>query len=101
MQEDTKPCNTCGTQILARCFDIHSRSCASKQARICKKSALRSNPMDLIPCAECGEMVDFNVFSIHMEECVGRQLTKCNSCKLLYPTFLFEEHIALCNVFRE
>lgn len=57
--------------------------------------------MDLIPCAECGEMVDFNVFSIHMEECVGRQLTKCPNCKLLYPTFLFEEHIALCNEFRE
>jgi hypothetical protein len=90
MQEDAMPCNICGTRILARCLDIHSRACANKQARNTKKSAIRSSPMDLIPCAECGEMVDFNVFSIHMEECVGRQLTKCPNCKLLYPSFLFE-----------
>ena len=46
-------------------------------------------------------MVDFSVFTIHMEECVGRQLMKCPKCKLLYPTFLFEEHSNVCEVFRE
>jgi hypothetical protein len=103
MQEDTRACQFCGAHILARCFDIHSRACANKIARnsATKKSVIRSGPVDLIPCAECGEMVDFLVFSQHMEECVGRQLMKCPNCKLLYPTFLFEEHAALCNEFRE
>ena len=46
-------------------------------------------------------MVSFSVYAIHMEECVGRQLTKCRQCKLLYPTFLIEEHLNVCSTFNE
>lgn len=98
MQEDTRQCNMCGVHIIAQCFDIHSRACSKKfNKSALKKSPTKTDPADLIPCTECGEMVDFGVFALHMEECVGRQLTKCPICKLLYPTFLFQEHAAVCN----
>jgi hypothetical protein len=38
---------------------------------------------------------------MHLEECVGRQLTKCHQCKILYPTFLIDEHLSVCNTFNE
>ena len=46
-------------------------------------------------------MVAFEVYAMHMEECVGRQMTKCHQCKLLYPTFLIEEHFNVCDTFKE
>ena len=57
--------------------------------------------VDMIPCSECGEMIPFVSYSDHEQECVGRQLTKCHQCKLLYPTFLIEEHLNVCETFNE
>ena len=46
-------------------------------------------------------MIPFIAYSLHEQECVGRQLTKCHQCKLLYPTFLIEEHLNVCDTFKE
>ena len=65
------------------------------------KTTKKVEMVDMIPCSECGEMVPFVVYAIHEQECVGRQLSKCTQCKLLYPSFLIEEHMKVCETFKE
>jgi hypothetical protein len=89
-------CHSCNAPIMLKCWPIHHRACT-------RRPPAQPTPAssELIPCAECGESVDFSLFAAHLEDCVGRQLSKCPICKLLYPVFLFEEHTAICNDFRE
>lgn len=97
MEPDSKVCEICNNHILSKCYDIHKRACEKKKlGSKTNISKLKEEAKDLIPCSECGEMVSFSVYGIHIQECVGRQLTKCHRCKLLYPTFLIEEHYNVC-----
>lgn len=97
MEPDSTICDLCNNHILSKCFEIHKRACEKKkQGNSTQLSKIKQELKDLIPCSECGEMVSFSVYGIHIEECVGRQLTKCERCRLLYPTFLIEEHLNVC-----
>lgn len=102
MQEDARQCELCNIPIIPQCYDIHRRACERKlKKKENKTKEVPGNLHDLIPCAECGEMVSFSIFALHLDECVGRQLTKCPNCKLLFPTFLIQEHLNVCDQFRE
>ena len=103
MQEDTQKCDLCNGNIVPQCFAIHRRACERKASKksMSKVKGIPQELLDLIPCTECGEMVSFSFFALHLEECEGRQLSKCPNCKILFPTFLIEEHLNVCDQFNE
>ncbi|ARF08165.1 hypothetical protein Catovirus_1_215 [Catovirus CTV1] len=99
-------CDLCNCSVMKKDFLNHVKNDCQyrlKTCQLCSNQYLHSDsnhdnvcPKKRLMCEFCGEFYSRDWMRYHQLECKTMNATKCNMCKFLIKTELFDKHKKIC-----